>query len=92
VLFGNFAESRSKDLRDPIDEEEFAKDYGYVSDSDLEDDGDEMISSLKHAPKSDVPPFDPFLTPGEEKIGCEGRLERIEEGKVVKIPDISFVT
>lgn len=92
MLFGNFAESRSKDLRDPIDEEEFSEDYGYVSDSDLEDDEDETASSLKHAPKSETPPFDPLSTPGEEKIGCEGHLEHIAKGKVVKVPDISFVT
>jgi hypothetical protein len=92
VLFGNFAESRSKDLRDPIDEEEFTEDYGYLSDSDLEDDEDEKVSLSKHAPRSEVHPFDPFATPGEEKIGYEGHLECIKKGKVVKIPDIAFVT
>lgn len=92
MLFGDFAESRSKDLRDTIDEEEFAEDHGYLSDSDLEDDDYEGFSSSKHTTESEVQPFDPFAASGEEKIGCECHTERIEKGKVVKIPDMAFVT
>lgn len=92
MLFGNFAESQFKDLRDPVDEEEFAEDYGYLSDSDLEDDEDEKASPPKHTAKSEVHPFDPFVGPGEEKIGYEGHVEHTEEGKVVKIPDMAFMT
>ena len=90
VLFGNFAESQSKDLSDPVDEEEFAEGYGYLSDSDLDDDEDERVSTPKHTVKPEVHPFNPFAIPGEEKI-CY-KAERIEKGKVVKIPDIAFVT
>ena len=92
MLFGDFAESQSKDLSDPIDEEEFAEDYGYLSDSDLEDYEDERPSSSKQETKSELHPFDPFVTPDNEKIGCEGHVERVGKGKVVKIPDIAFVT
>lgn len=90
MLFGNFAESQSKDLGDPVDEEEFAEDYGYLSDSDLDDDEDERFSTPKYTTESEVHLFDPFATPGEEKK-CY-KVERIEKGKVVKIPDIAFVT
>jgi hypothetical protein len=64
-----------------------------LSDSDLEDDEDEKVASLKHASKSKVHPFDPFGVPGEDRrILCEEHEERVETGKVVKIPDIAFVT
>ena len=29
---------------------------------------------------------------GDDKIVCEGHEERVEKGKVVKIPDMAFVT
>ena len=91
MLFGNFAESRSKDLKEAIGENEYAKDYGYISDSDLEDDEDEK-PTLKHASTSKSHPFDPFSTPGEDKLVHEEYEERIGKGKVVKIPDVAFVT
>ena len=40
VLSGTFAETELKDLSQPIDESDCAEDYGYCSDSDLEDDND----------------------------------------------------
>ncbi|KAF9650018.1 hypothetical protein BDM02DRAFT_3128015 [Thelephora ganbajun] len=92
VLFGNFAESRSKDFKEAIDEEECAEDYGYSSDSDLEDDEDEKSALFKHTTKTKNHPFDPFAIAGEDKIICEGHEEHVEKGKVVKIPDIAFVT
>ena len=93
VLFGNFVESQSKDFKETIDEEEYAEDYGYVSDSDLEDDEDEKVASFNHTAKSKVHPSDPFVIPGEdEKIICEEHEECIDKGKVVKIPDMAFVT
>lgn len=93
MLFGDFVESRSKDFGDPVDEEEFAEDYGYLSDSDLEEDGEEKVeSSAKRKSPSGVHPFDPFATPTECRVASEVHLERIEKGKVVKIPDIAFVT
>ncbi|KAF9785419.1 hypothetical protein BJ322DRAFT_829074 [Thelephora terrestris] len=91
LLFGNFAESQSKDFKEAIDEEESADDYGYLSDSDLEDDEDEKVS-YKHTAKSEIQPFDPFAVSGEDKVAREDYEERIEKGKVVKIPDIAFVT
>ena len=65
--------------------EEIADDYGYLSDSDLEDDEDEGITSPNHATNL-VGHSD------EDKIGGEDHEEQVEKGKVVKIPDIAFVT
>jgi len=93
VLFGNFAESQSKVFsKEEIDEEEYADVYGYSSDSDLEDDEDEKIASFKHTDKSKVYPFDPLAISGEDKIVCEEHEERVEKGKLIKVPDIAFVT
>ena len=94
VLFGNFAESQSKDFsKEEIDDEESTEDYGYLSDSDLEDDEDEKVASFTPISKSEVHPFDPFGVPGEDnKILHEEHEEHVEEGKVVKIPDMAFVT
>ena len=87
MLFGDFAESQSKDFQEPIDEGETAEDYGYLSDSDFEDDADETPSS-EHTSK---PETHPLAAPGEN-IGCKNHEERVEKGKVVKIPDVAFVT
>jgi len=93
VLFGNFAESRSKDFEGTIDEEESAEDYGYLSDSDLEDDEDDKVASSKYTTKSIVHPFDSFAISGEgNKIVREEHEEHVDKGKVVKIPDMAFVT
>jgi len=94
VLFGNFAESQSKDFnREMIDNDESAEDYGYLSDSDLEDDEDVEVALSKHANKPNVYPVDLFGVPGEDrKIRCEDHEEHIEKGKVVNIPDMAFVT
>jgi len=94
VLFGNFTESQSKDFnKELIDNGEFAEDYGYCSDSDLEDDEDEKVALSKHASKSNVYPVDPLGVPGGDgKIHREEHEEYIEKGKVVNIPDMAFVT
>jgi len=95
VLFGNFAESQPKDFsKEETDEEETAEDYGYLSDSDLEDDEDEKVTSYKRTKKSKSHLFDPFGTPGEDKKSTlpEEREERVDKGKVVKIPDMALVT
>ena len=89
VLFGNFAESQSRGFEEAIDEEEIAEDYGYLSDSDLEDCEDEKATSPKHETKSKRYPIG---LSDEDKIVCEGHEERVEKGKVVTIPDIAFVT
>ena len=80
MLFGNFAESQSKYFnKEPIDEQEYAEDYGYLSDSDLEDDED-----VKDAP---------VVVPAKDQnILCENHDECVEMGKIVKIPDMAFVT
>ena len=94
VLFGNFAESQSKDFNEEtVEEEGSPEDYGYLSDSDLEDDEDEKVASFKRKTKPKAHPFDPFAVPGEDKkFVCEDHEEHAGKGKVVKIPDIAFVT
>jgi len=94
VLFGNFAESQSKDLcKEEIDDEETAEDYGYVSDSDLEDDEDEKFTPFKRTRKPGAHLFDPFGATSEVKRTLyEEYEEHAEKGKVVKIPDMAFVT
>ena len=89
VLFGNFSESQSKDFKEAIDEEEIAEDYGYLSDSDLEDGEDEKAASPKPTAKQKSYQLD---LSGEDRIVCEGHEERVEKGKVVKIPDMAYVT
>lgn len=87
VLFGNFAESRPRDFEEAIDEEEFPEDYGYLSDSDLEDSEDE-ISLPKPATE---PKAYPFGLPSKSETILEGHEEHEGKGKVVKIPDMAFV-
>ena len=90
VLFGGFGESHCKDFKEPINEEEYSKDYDYLSDSDLEDEDDEGVALFKQKTKSkaQIRPFTPFAIPGED----DERGERIDKGKVIKIPDVAFVT
>jgi hypothetical protein len=94
VLFGNFVESQSKDFsKDVIDDDESAEDYGYISDSDLEDDEDQRAPPFKHTTKTKVHPLNSLGIPGEDRrILREEHEEHIEKGKVVKIPDMAFVT
>ena len=91
MLFGDFTGSRSEDFKDTIDEGEFAEDYGYLSDSDLENDDDEK-PLFKHTSKSETHSFGPFQAPAEGSISWENYEEQIEKGKVAKIPDMAFVT
>ena len=79
VLFGNFAESQPKDFKEAVNEQEYAEDYGYLSDSDLEDDED-----AKDAPIAVPTKY--------QKMLCENYDECIKKGKIVKIPDMAFVT
>ena len=94
VLFGNFAESQSKDFsKEESDYEESAEDYGYLSDSDLEDDEDEKIASFKSTNKPKVHSFGPLAVPGEDtKILSGEHEEHVEKGKIVRVPDVAFVT
>ena len=92
VLFGNFSEAQPKDFAAAINKEECAEDYGYLSDSDLEDEEDEKVASFKYTAKSEAHQSDPFGISGEDKIACENCPERVKQGKVVKIPDVALVT
>ncbi|KAF9785408.1 hypothetical protein BJ322DRAFT_828220 [Thelephora terrestris] len=87
LLFGDFAESQSRNFIETIDEEEYTKDYGYLSDSDLEDDEDERDPSTT---ESEAHPL--AIRGGENTVVEEYKERRVEKGKVVKIPDIAFVT
>ena len=94
VLFVKSPESQPKDFsKEGIDDEASAEDYGYSSDSDLEEDEDEKTASVKRTSKPRVHLFDPFGGKDEDKrTSCEEYQERIEKSKVVKIPDVAFVT
>jgi hypothetical protein len=93
VLFGNFAEAQPRGLEEAICGEETTEDYGYLSDSDLEDEEDEKNIPFKEQIKPMFHPFDPFVTLREERRSLsEENEERIGEGKVVKMPDVAFVT
>ena len=94
VLFGDFAESLSKDFdKETVDEEGSVEDYGYLSDSDLEDFEDEKGTSFKPKTRPKAHLSGPFSIPSEDdKIICEGHEEHAGKGKVVKVPDMAFVT
>jgi len=94
VLFGNFAESKSKIFdEEAIDEEEYAEDYGYSSDSDLEDDDDEIESWIHDIIMWMVLPFTLFLSLFKDRSNlCGEREKHVKRGKVVKLPDMAFVT
>ena len=92
MLFGNFAESRSRSFKEELDEDDCAEGYGYLSDSDIEDDEDEKLPSVKYRTKSGAHQSDPFEIASEDSIPCEKHEESVEKGKVVRIPDIAFVT
>ena len=93
MLSGEFAESEPKDFSEPIDEGDQAEDYGYYSDSDLEDDGDEvnagkahekspLESNSSHPLRSPTVNKEPAPTYGEWK-------EPLGRGAVIKVHDIA---
>ena len=97
MLFGDFAEARPRNFGEVIDEEDFAEDYGYSSDSDLEDEGDQL-RALQHTLAEDATQSEvqdssdsPAISSGDKTV-CEDHEERVEQGKVVRIPDVAFVT
>ena len=61
MLFGDFTEARPRNFGGEIDEEDFAEDYGYSSDSDLEDEEDQLRAlqhtSAEYATQSEVHPI-----------------------------------
>ena len=86
VFSGNFVETEPKDLSEAFDGNDVAQDYGYHSDSDLEDD-DIHFANSKELRKTTAPPTEnkSFHPHGEYK-------ERPQGGKVVKIQDVAFIT
>ena len=62
-----------------------------MSDSDLEDDLDGQAPIQPQANPEPHPP-DPAASSSEDKIVHEEYEEQVEQGKVVKIPDVAFVT
>ena len=95
VLFGQFGEAESKDFLEPLDDTKSADDYGYYSDSDLEEDEDSVSSKgawkqMNHA-GGDLPDLFSFL-PVEDDPVCGEYKESLEKGKVIKVQDVAFVT
>jgi hypothetical protein len=95
VFFGEFSESQSKDFRGTIDEADSTEDYGYSSDSDLETDEDsagimDMLTSMVAG--TGAQQRGPPRVSGGNKIVREEYDGRTMMGKVVKIPDMAFVT
>ena len=97
MLFGDFAEARPRNFGEVIDEEDFATDYGYSSDSDLEDEEDQL-RALQHTVAEDAiqsevqdPSDSPAISSGDNMV-FEDHEECVEQGKVVRIPDMAFVT
>ena len=78
-------------------DDEFAEDYGYSSDSDLEDAGDGLRIPQSVVAEDATQPevrglTDSPVIASEGKMACEDHEECVEQGKVVKIPDVAFVT
>jgi hypothetical protein len=97
VLFGTFAEAGSKDFSEPLDGSECGEDYGYYSDSDLEEDDDSADSkeSLNQTGPARGHPFDPFcfhFTDNKPTLICGEHKEELEKGKVIKVQDMAFIT
>ena len=83
VLFGTFAEARSRDFSED-DDDEFAEDYGYSSDSDLEEDRDfETRGSVKSQDTT---------SPRQREASYYEYEENTQSGKVIKVQDIAFIT
>ena len=82
VLFGTFAEAKSRDFSED-DGNEFAEDYGYSSDSDLEEDRDfETPSSVEGQD----------TTPRQREVPNDEYEENTQSGKVIKVQDVAFIT
>ena len=82
VLSGKFSESEIKDFTETVDDGEFAEDYGYSSDSDLEEDWD----FESPAPKANSKPqVQPEVLYGEYK-------QHVRMGNVINIRDVAFIT
>jgi len=84
VLFGTFSEAETRDFSGTHDDE-FAEDYGYSSDSDLEE-GEDFES-----PGATV--LTPTVSlPRRQTIPCGQYEESARVGKVVRVQDVAFIT
>ncbi|KAF9778324.1 hypothetical protein BJ322DRAFT_493540 [Thelephora terrestris] len=114
LLFGNFREAESQDFGDTFDDGEYSFDYGYCSDSDLEDDNETAADVLKGVLKRADTVKEAFrkVTPQQgslkrvlrsdslrslrsgtfRKPPRERYSERSYKGKVIRIPDVAFIT
>ncbi|KAF9778364.1 hypothetical protein BJ322DRAFT_495081 [Thelephora terrestris] len=98
LLFGKFGEAESKSFSEPLEDTESADDYGYCSDSDLEEDEDGSTSSKVAQGQTTLARgngSDPFNFPPIENKPpptCGEYQEHPEKGKVIKIQDMAFIT
>ena len=98
MLSGTYLESEPKDFSEPIDEDEQAENYGYYSDSDLEDDDDAVNAAGKVSKKTNPPKsnsLDPFRLPAHDKKPAPVYGEWSEspgKGPIIKIHDIALIT
>ena len=90
VLFGNFSEAELRDFNDDVGcHESTAEDYGYDSDSDLEDEDRLPTLSTLARNESGAGPS----RPSHRQVGdYEDHRELDNKGKVVRIQDVAFVT
>jgi hypothetical protein len=93
VLFGNFLEAELRNFSDDVgSHESTAEDYGYFSDSDLEDDDNEPVRPTPaHDESNATSPRSPHC-PADEEPYFGNHAELAKKGKIVKVPDIAFVT
>lgn len=98
VLSGQFAESEPKEFSGPVDEGEQAENYGYYSDSDLEDDDEDAVNAAGRASKGAIRPrrnLHPTRSTADQKepVPTHGEWEELlAKGTVIKIRDIAFIT
>lgn len=81
VLSGAFSESEIKDFSEDVDDGEFTEDYGYSSDSDLEEDWDF---------ESPAPPNGPSQPHPQTHRGQY--KEHVRMGNVIRVRDVAFIT
>lgn len=82
VLFGPFAEAGTRDFYE--NDDEFAEEYGYSSDSDLEEDSDFESLPIVGTENTSFP---------RQREAPYGQYEEhMQAGKVIRVQDIAFIT